>query len=47
MNIETAIDMRPPLKTRKSKKNAPAVTQENRYAKFLEDDGASDLNKPE
>lgn len=47
MNTETAVDMRPPLKARKSKKKAPIVSKENRYANFLEDGGPSDLNKPE
>ena len=47
MNSETAIDMRPPLKARKSKKKAPIVSKDNRYASYIEDGGSSDLTKPE
>ena len=45
--METAIDMRPPVKARKSKKKAPTVTKENRYASYLEDESPVDLTKPE
>ena len=45
--METAIDMRPPVKARKSKKKAPNVTKENRYASYLEDESPVDLTKPE
>lgn len=48
MKFETAIDMVPPVNVRKSKKSkAPTITSENRYAKFLEDEGVTDLTKPE
>ena len=48
MKLETAIDMLPPINVRKSKKKAPAVSSENRYAKFLEDeDFTTDLTQPE
>jgi hypothetical protein len=48
MNSETAVDMRPPIKTRKSKKQKPPViTSENRYLKYLEDDSDTDQRKPE
>jgi hypothetical protein len=48
MKLETAIDMLPPIVVRKSKKKAPALSSENRYAKYLEDEGLStDLTEPE
>jgi hypothetical protein len=48
MKLETAIDMLPPVNIRKSKKKAPAISSENRYAKYLEDEGlVTDLTKPE
>ena len=48
MKFESAIDMLPPINVRKSKKKAPAISSENRYAKFLEDEGLiTDLTKPE
>ena len=47
MNMETAIDMRPPVKVRKSKKKAPTITKENRYASYLEDESPVDLTQPE
>ena len=48
MKFESAINMLPPINVRKSKKKAPAISSENRYAKFLEDEGFdTDLTKPE
>lgn len=48
MKFETAaIDILPPVSTRKSKKKAPVITPENRYAKYLEDEGKIDLTKPD
>lgn len=47
MTLETAIDIRPPMKLKKSKKKAPVVSAENRYAKYLEDSDSSDQTRPD
>ena len=46
MTFETAIDIRPPVRATKTKRKAPVVTADNRYAKYLEDCDV-DLTQPE
>ena len=47
MTFETARAMLPPIKVKKTKKKAPVVTPENRYAKYLEDEVDANLTAPE